>query len=96
MKKGLKLSFAGLALGTLGTNGGVVRGATADSRIEDTRIGSQPGDGKFADLTCQRAAIQQVTRDVVEPQTLSALRGLPDCCCRHDVLLTRTSAPPGC
>ena len=38
--------------------------------IEDRGIGSQPGDRQRIDVTLERSGIEQVSCDVVEPETL--------------------------
>ena len=53
-----------------GDTAGTIR-AAADGVLENRRVGSQPGHRQIGDVARQRAAVQQVTRDVVEPQALA-------------------------
>ena len=49
----------------------VVIGAFPDGMIEDGRVRGEPGHRKFSDVALERAAIEQVPRDVIEPQALA-------------------------
>src|SRR5262249_34526825 len=52
---------------------GVVGRAVLDGVVEDRRVGREPGHGEFVDVARERAALQQVAGDVVEPQALAPL-----------------------
>ena len=63
--------LAGLALVQLFADRGVVGAAVLDRVVEDRRIRGEPGDRKLVDVALERAAVEQVARDVVEPETLA-------------------------
>src|SRR5262249_549932 len=48
-------------------------GAAPDGLVEVRGIRRKPGPGQFIDVPLKRRAIQQVARDVVEPETLTKL-----------------------
>ena len=50
---------------------GVVSGAVLDGVVEDRRIRGQPRHRQLVDVALERAAGQQIARDVVEPETLA-------------------------
>ena len=52
---------------------GVVVSAVLDGVVEDRGIRGQPGDRELVDVALQRAAVQQLARDVVEPQALAQI-----------------------
>ena len=52
-------------------NRGVVVAAVLDRVVEDGRIRCQSRDRKVADVMLERAAFEQVARDVVEPEALA-------------------------
>jgi hypothetical protein len=45
----------------------------SDSVIEDRRIGGQTRDREFIDVAFERAAIEKLSRDVIEPDALSEI-----------------------
>ena len=49
----------------------VVSGAVFDGVIEDRRIRSEPRHRQLVDIALERAAVQQIACDVVEPETLA-------------------------
>jgi hypothetical protein len=49
----------------------VVAGTVRDGVVEDRGVGGQAGDRQLVDVALQRAAIEQVAGDVVEPQALA-------------------------
>ncbi len=51
----------------------VVAGTVRDGVVEDRGVGGQAGDRQFVNIALQRAAIEQVASDVVEPQALAEL-----------------------
>jgi len=51
----------------------VVPRTVGDRVVEDRRVRGQPGDRKLVDVALQRAAIEQVAGDIVEPQALAEL-----------------------
>jgi hypothetical protein len=57
--------LTGLAFLEFLTDGCVIGGAILDGMIEDRRVGCQPGDREFVDVAAERAAFQQVSRDIV-------------------------------
>jgi len=50
---------------------GIVRGAALDGEVEDGRVRGQPGHRQLGNVPLERAGLQQVARNVVEPETLS-------------------------
>src|SRR5271170_3672176 len=52
---------------------GVVCFALRNCLLKDSRVGRQSCDRKFIDVALQCPLIEQVTGDVVEPQTLSKI-----------------------
>ena len=52
-------------------DGVIVEIRIRDGLIKNRRIRGQPGDRQVADVARERAAVQQLPRDLVEPQTLS-------------------------
>ena len=52
---------------------GVVCAAAADRMLEDGRIRGQPGHRQIGDVPRKRAACQQLTGEVVKPQTLTQI-----------------------
>src|SRR5215469_14375125 len=51
--------------------------------VEDRGIGCESGDGELVDVSLERAAVQQVAGNVVEPQTLTLM--VEKLCCFHPV-----------
>jgi hypothetical protein len=51
----------------------VVPFALGNGVVEDGRVGGQAGDGLRLDVALQRAAIEEVAGDVVQPQALAEL-----------------------
>jgi hypothetical protein len=51
----------------------VISRAVPDGAIEDGRIRSKPRYRILIDVTLQRSAVQQVARDVVEPDALTQI-----------------------
>jgi len=39
--------------------------------IEDRRVGGEPGNGELVDIAVECAALQQVPRDIVQPEALT-------------------------
>ena len=66
-------ALAGFPFGQPLADRRIVRGAVLDGVIEDRRIRGKPGHRKFVDVTFERAAVQQVARDVVEPEALTEI-----------------------
>src|SRR5258708_6129889 len=62
-----------LALCDLALDGVVVVAAVLDRVIEDRRIRCQPGDRELVDIAAEHARLQQVARDVVEPEALAQI-----------------------
>ena len=52
-------------------DGRVVGGALADGVVEDGGVRGEPRDGQLVDVASERAALEKVTGDVVEPETLA-------------------------
>src|SRR5262249_12703986 len=65
--------LARLAFGELVTNGGIVRGAVPDGVIKDRRIRREPCHRKLADVAVERAAFEQVSCNIVEPDALAQI-----------------------
>ncbi len=61
---------------------GVIAGTVLDRLIEDRWVRGQSRDGQLADITFERAARQQISCDVVQPQALPRDEGvaLLACC----------------
>ena len=74
-----KSALARLALLQLLADRGVVGRAVLDRVVEDRRIRGQPGHREFVDVAFERAAVQQVARDVVEPDALAQIVELLRC-----------------
>src|SRR6185312_14372840 len=55
----------------------VVHGAVLDRIVEDRRVRGQPCHRKIVDVAFQRAAVQQLAGDVVEPEALAEIVQLP-------------------
>jgi hypothetical protein len=51
--------------------------------IEDRRIGSEPAHREVVDIVLERAALQKVSRNVVEPDTLAQI--VEQLCCFHRI-----------
>ena len=66
-----KKFLAGFSLRQFLADRGVVGGAVLDGVIKDRRVRGQPGHRQFVDVALERAAVQQVARDVVEPEALA-------------------------
>ena len=60
-------------LAQLLADGGVICGTVLDRVIENRRIGGEPRHRPFVDIAFQRAAVQQIARDVVEPDALAQI-----------------------
>ena len=52
---------------------GVVGVAGADRLVEDRRVGRQAGDRQLVDVARQRAVVEHLARDVVEPKALAEI-----------------------
>ena len=63
--------LARLTLVELFADRGIVGGAVFDRVVEDRRIRSEPGHRQLVDIALECAAVQQIARDVVEPETLA-------------------------
>src|SRR3954470_1077177 len=63
----------GLALRHFLADPGVIVTAALDGVLEDRRVRGQPGDREIMDVATERAAGQQVARDVVQPDALAGL-----------------------
>src|SRR5690606_39805326 len=50
---------------------GVVGAAAADRLVEDRRVGGQPGDAVLVDVALQRAVVEDLAGDVVQPEALA-------------------------
>src|SRR3546814_18856990 len=50
---------------------GVVGAAVADRLVEDRRVGGQPGDAVLVDVALQRAVVEDLAGDVVQPEALA-------------------------
>src|SRR3546814_3333945 len=50
---------------------GVVGAAVADRLVEDRRVGGQPGDAVLVDVALQRAIVEDLAGDVVQPEALA-------------------------
>ena len=61
------------ALLEIGQDRSVVRRAVLDRLIEDRRVRGQPGHGELVDVASERPAVEQVARDVVEPDALAQI-----------------------
>src|SRR5215813_1386930 len=59
-----------LAAARVTADGGVIGSALLDGVIEDRRVRGQARDRGLVDVAFQPSAVQQVTCDVVEPETL--------------------------
>ena len=68
-----KQCFAGKAGTDELANFGIVRFAVSDGVIEDCRIGGQTSDREILDVALESAAIEQLARDVIEPDALSQI-----------------------
>ena len=51
----------------------VVGAAVLDGVVKNGRVGRQSSHRKFGDVVRQRAVLQQVASDVVEPETLASV-----------------------
>jgi hypothetical protein len=80
-----KKSFAGFSLCEFLANRDVVGSAVFEGVIKDRRVGGQSGHREFVDVTFKRAAVQQVTRDVVEPEALAQV--VQQLCRLHNIRL---------
>ena len=60
----------------------VVSVAVRDGMIEDRRVGCESGDREFVDVALERPAVEQVTGDGVEPESLADIVQLS--CRVHD------------
>src|SRR3546814_4715212 len=45
--------------------------AVSERRVEDRRIGCQPGDAVLVDVALQRAVVEDLAGDVVQPEALA-------------------------
>jgi hypothetical protein len=66
-----KQSLPCFAFIELVADGGVIVSAILDRVIENRRVGRQPGNGQFVDIALKQAAVQEVPRNIVEPQALA-------------------------
>src|SRR3546814_18005849 len=57
--------------GGLLADAGVVGAAVADRLVEDRRVGCQPGDAVLVDVALQRAVVEDLAGDVVQPEALA-------------------------
>src|SRR5690606_22283731 len=79
--------FVALADGGLLADAGIVGAAVADRLVEDRGIGGEPGDAVLVDVALQRAVVENLAGDVVQPQALAEVaQGLQvghvdSCCC---------------
>jgi hypothetical protein len=51
----------------------VIPFALGDRVVEDRRVGGEPGDGFRLDVAFERAAIEEIAGDVVQPKALAEL-----------------------
>jgi hypothetical protein len=65
--------LTGFALAQLLADGRVIRGAVLNRVVEDRWIRGQPGHRQILNVALERATIQQVSRDVVEPKALTQI-----------------------
>ena len=68
-----KSASPALPFAELFTNGGVVGSAAFDRVIEDRRIRRKTGHREFVYVALERAVVQQIARDVVEPDALTLI-----------------------
>jgi hypothetical protein len=66
-----KKALAGFPHRQLLADRSIVGGAVFDGVIKDRWVRRQPGHRQFVDVVFERAAVQQVTRNVVEPEALA-------------------------
>jgi hypothetical protein len=59
------------ALFPLFKDGDVIVRAILDRVVENRLVGRQPGNGQFVDIVLEQAAVQEVPRNMVEPQALA-------------------------
>src|SRR6266849_792934 len=59
------------ALRELLADGSIIGRAVLDGLVEDRRIRGEPRHRQLVDVALERAAVQQVARDVVEPEALT-------------------------
>jgi hypothetical protein len=55
------------------TNAVIVSRRMGDSLVEDGRVRGQTGDGQLVDVASQRAVIEDLAGDVVEPNALAEI-----------------------
>src|SRR5215472_4058039 len=63
--------LTGFAFSDLLANGWVVRGAVLDGVLENRGIRGKSRYREFTDVTLKRTAVEEIARDVVEPETLT-------------------------
>src|SRR5207245_6907380 len=68
-----KQFLARLAFLDLPPNGGVVGRAVLDGVVEDRRVRRKPRHGELVDVALERAGLQQIAGDVIEPETLASV-----------------------
>src|SRR5258708_13367464 len=73
--------LAGFSSSQVVANGRVVVRAGFDGVIENRRIGSEPAHRQLVDIAFERPAFQEISRNVVEPDTLAHL--VEQLCCFH-------------
>ncbi len=61
------------ALAQLFADCGIVSTTVLDGMIENRGIRSKPRHRKFGDIALERAAVQQIACDVIEPDTLAQI-----------------------
>ena len=64
-------AFTGLPRSRLLANAGVIRLAAADRAVEDGWIRGRPGDRQLLDVAAEGALIEQLAREVVQPEALT-------------------------
>ena len=63
--------FAGFSRLGLVANAFVVGGGIADRLVENGRVRGQSGDRELVDVTAQRAVVENLAGDVVQPEALA-------------------------
>ena len=63
--------LAGSSLRQVAADRRVIGGAALDRLVEDRGVRGQPGHGQFVHVALERAAVQQVARDIIEPEALA-------------------------
>ena len=67
----MKVSCVEEAAARLRLDRGIVGATFADGFVENGGIGSKSRDGHLIDVAAQRAGVEQIARDVVQPEALA-------------------------